>query len=277
MRLSISNLAWDVDEDATIAALLQGAGVDAIDIAPSKYFPLPNEASTQDIAAVKDWWAQRGIAIIGMQALLFGTEGLNLFGPPAVQDAMLRHLSGICRIGAGLGASRLVFGSPRNRDRGGLGEAEACALALPFFRRLGDIAQQHGVCICLEPTPSRYGANFMIASADTLQVVQQVDHPAIRMQCDSGALTIAGEAPMAMLAACAPYIGHIHASEPDLVPLGDGGCDHAAMAAAVARHLGDYPVTIEMLASKTEPHATAIARALDVAARHYRQHQGVGP
>lgn len=271
MRLSVSNIAWDPAEDAEVAAVLQRFGVDAIDIAPSKYFPQPDQASVQDIARVKDWWAQRGIAIIGMQALLFGTEGLNVFAAPPVQQAMLAHLSGVCRIAAGLGATRLVFGSPRNRDRTGLDDAAAMAVAVPFFRRLGDIAAQHGVCICLEPNPRRYGANFMTGSADTLHVVTQVDHAAIGMQFDSGALTIDGEDPMAMLAACAPHVRHIHASEPDLVTLGDGGVDHGAMAAAIRQHLSAYPVTIEMVASKTEPHALAVARALGVADLHYRQ------
>lgn len=271
MRLSISNIAWDPAEDAAVASLLQRAGVDAIDVAPTKYFPQPGQASAHDIAAVRHWWAQRGIAIIGMQALMFGTEGLNLFGAPAVQQAMLAHLSEVCRIGAGLGAGRLVFGSPRNRDRAGLDDEAALAIAIPFFRRLGDIALQHGVCICLEPNPGRYGANFMTGAADTMRVVAQVGHPAIRMQFDTGALAIDGADPMAVLALCAPYVGHIHASEPDLVALGDGATDHAAMAAAIERYLAGYPVTIEMLASKTEPHAAAIERALAVAVQHYRR------
>ncbi len=285
MRLSISNIAWDAAEDAAVATLLQAASVNAIDVAASKYFARPEQASAHDIAAVRKWWAGRGIAIIGMQALLFGTEGrfwgvwglqevvstVPVFGPPPVQDGMLQHLGHMCRIGAGLGATRLVFGSPRNRDRSGLDDAAASAVALPFLRRLGEIALQHGVTICLEPNPARYGANFMTGAQDTLELVMQVDHPAIRMQFDSGALAIDGADPLAMLAQCAPYVGHIHASEPDLVTLGDGATDHGAMADAIARYLGHYPVTIEMVASKTEPHRAAIARALDVAVRHYRR------
>ena len=68
-----------------------------------------------------------------MQSLLFGTSGLNLFGTSEVQQAMLRHLTAICRIGAGLGATRLVFGSPKNRDRTGLTDKAALEIAVPFF------------------------------------------------------------------------------------------------------------------------------------------------
>ena len=270
MRLAISNIAWETTEDEVIAELLARFAVDAIDIAPGKYFPEPAKATDAEIAQVKDWWAQRGIALTGMQALLFGTTGLNVFGSEQSQAALLQHLAGVCRIGAGLGAARIVFGSPKNRDRSGLTDQQALDAAVLFFRKLGDIAQACGVTICLEPNPTCYGANFMTTSAETAVVVRAIDHPAIRMQLDTGALAINGEDPFTVLEDCAELIGHIHASEPDLLPLGDGGTDHEKMARAVARYLPGHVVTIEMVATKTEAHAQSIERALQVARQHYR-------
>lgn len=270
MRLAISNIAWDTAEDTVIAALLERFAVDAIDVAPGKYFPDPAVAADEDIARVKDWWAKHGIEITGMQALLFGTTGLNVFGPAQVQEAMLKHLDAVCLIGYGLGAKHLVFGSPKNRDRTGLSDQEALDAAVPFFRRLGDIAQGHGVVVCLEPNPSCYGANFMTTSTETAWVVEQVAHANIRMQFDTGALAINGEGPAAVLQSFAPLIGHIHASEPNLVPLGDGETDHAKVAAALASHLPSHVVSIEMLATKNEPHEVSIERALHLASGYYR-------
>lgn len=270
MRLAISNIAWDVSEDEAIAALLKRYGVDAIDIAPGKYFPQPTEATTTGIRRVKDWWAENGIEITGMQALLFGTSGLNVFGTPDVQTAMLKHLDAVCRIGGELGAQYVVFGSPKNRDRSGLNNAEAMAAAVSFFRRMGDIAASHGVIMCLEPNPPCYGANFMTTSAETAQVVAQIAHPAIRMQFDTGALTINGEAPVTVLQECATLIGHIHASEPNLLPLGDGGTNHAQMAEALIESLPNHLVTIEMVATPNESHLVSIERALGIAILYYR-------
>ncbi|MOA13413.1 hypothetical protein D3C78_1334620 [compost metagenome] len=56
MRLAISNIAWNTAEDEAVATLLQRFAVDAIDIAPGKYFPEPAKATNGDIAEVKDWW-----------------------------------------------------------------------------------------------------------------------------------------------------------------------------------------------------------------------------
>ncbi|WP_095110179.1 sugar phosphate isomerase/epimerase [Pseudomonas sp. Irchel 3E20] len=270
MRLAVSNIAWDVTEDEAVVQLLQRYSVDAIDIAPGKYFAQPANASDSEIAHVKVWWNTRGIEITGMQALLFGTSGLNVFGAPTSQKAMLSHLKAICRIGAGLGATRLVFGSPKNRDRTGLSEAETQEVAISFFRELGDIAQTNNVTVCLEPNPTCYGANFMTTSAETAYIVKLIAHPSIKMQLDTGALAINGEDPYQVLQNTAPFIGHIHASEPNLVTLGDGGTDHQRMAEAIRQHLTNPIVSIEMLGTQGESHVLSIERALQFAEKHYR-------
>lgn len=271
MRLAISNIAWDIAEDAEVASLLNRYAIDAIDIAPGKYFAVPAKATDVDIKAVKNWWAERGIEITGMQALLFGTTGFNVFGTANAQQAMLQHLSHVCRIGAGLGAKRIVFGSPKNRDRSGLNDAQAIEIAVAFFRQLGDIAQSYGVMICLEPNPSHYGANFMINSAETASITRQIAHQAICMQLDTGALTMNNELPKTVLRDSVELIGHVHASEPDLVPLGDGATNHLQMCAAIKQHLPQHLVCIEMVATQHEPHLVSIERAIKVAISAYRQ------
>lgn len=270
MRLAISNIAWDVSEDELIAELLNRYAIDAIDIAPGKYFPEPAQATTSEILAVRHWWAARGIEITGMQALLFGTTGLNVFGSEESQAALLRHLREVCRIAAGLGATRLVFGSPKNRDRGGLDDQSALEVAVGFFGRLGDIAQEHGVVICLEPNPTCYGANFMVTSAETRGVVERIAHPSIRMQLDTGAITINEENPRRVIRESAALIGHVHASEPALAPLGDSTTDHAEIAEELRTVLPGHVVSIEMVATDKEDHATSIERALIVACQCYR-------
>jgi sugar phosphate isomerase/epimerase len=269
MRLAISNIAWDAAEDEAVAALLKRFSIDAIDVAPSKYFPSLADATDDDIAQVKAWWAGRGVEITGMQALLFGTTGFNVFGNADCQAALLEHLTAVCRIGAGLGATRLVFGSPKNRNRAGLDDESALSVAVKFFRQLGDIAQIHGVTICLEPNPTCYGANFMTTSEETAEVVTAVAHPSVRMQLDTGAIVINKEDSFSVLRNFAPLIGHIHASEPQLLPIGDGAADHQGLATAISKYLPAHVVTIEMVATANESHLVSIERALKVATKIY--------
>jgi D-psicose/D-tagatose/L-ribulose 3-epimerase len=271
MRLSFSNLAWDVGEDEAVARLLHQYDVDAVDIVPTKYFSAVQHASLEDVRHLRTWWTDRGIEPVGMQALLYGTEGLNVFATANVQQAMLDHLRSVCRIGGELGATRLVFGSPRNRDRTGLTDEAAQAVAVDFFRRLGDIARASGVVMCIEPNPPAYSCNFVTDAAQAARLVAAVDHPAIRMQLDIGAITMNGEDVAAVAQHYAPLIGHVHASEPDLVPLGDGAGRHDIAGHAVRLALPDHIVTIEMIATRDEAHLAAMERALGVAVRHYRK------
>jgi sugar phosphate isomerase/epimerase len=269
LRIAISNLAWNVDQDPQIAELLKSKGVSAIDVAPGKYFSDIAGVSTEQVEAVRHWWNDRGIEITGMQSLLYGTTGLNVFGGEDARQAMLAHLDAICRIGKTLGATRLVFGSPKNRDRSGLSDEETRTVAEKFFRRLGDLAAGHGVVICLEPNPPCYGANFMIDSTETAEVVRWVDHPAIRMQLDTGAMTINSENAVEILQLHASLVGHIHLSEPNLIPLGDSDANHGIIAAALRQFLPEHLGTIEMLATNGEAHEFSIARAVDAAQRYY--------
>lgn len=276
MRIAISNIAWEVADDQHVADILREHGVDAIDVAPSKYFPELKTADAADIARVRAWWAERGIEITGMQSLLFGTTGLNVFGTVESQQAMLAHLRAVCRIGAGLGAQRLVFGSPRNRDRTGISDAAAHEIAVSFFRQLGDIAAEQRVFVCLEPNPPCYGANFMTNSCDTAAVVSAVAHPSIRMQLDTGAVTINEENARDIVTRYAHLIGHVHASEPNLVTLGEGGTNHRAVAEALTELLPQQVVSIEMLAPKSGSAIDAVRRAVGEAVRCYRSDGGAG-
>lgn len=268
MRISVSNIAWGPEDDTSVAGLLAKHGVDAIDVAPGKYFEDFATASNKDITDVRLWWKQRGVEIVGMQALLFGTQGLNLFGEPAVRERMLIYLGHVCRIAQGLGARFLVFGSPRNRDRSGLDDRSTSDIACDFFRRLGDIAGDRDTVICLEPNPPDYGANFMTDASSTAEVVRAVGHPAIRMQLDVGALILNGENASEVLAHDVDLVAHIHASEPGLKVLGDCGTDHYPVAAAIRERCPDRIVTIEMLQDGAAP-MESLNRALAFAKRWY--------
>jgi D-psicose/D-tagatose/L-ribulose 3-epimerase len=269
VRVAISNIAWDPEDDDAVGRLLGDSHVDAIDIAPGKYFPDIENASDADIARVRRYWNERGIEVTGMQALLFGTQGLNMFGDTAAQAAMLSRLNAVCRIASGLGAKRLVFGSPKNRDRGSLSDDQVMTMACGFFRRLGESAARHGVWICLEPNPARYGANFMLDTEETARIVRETDHRAIKLQLDTGAMTVNCEDPAHVLRSHANLIGHVHASEPDLAVLGDGGTDHRAVGRLLRTTLPDHIVSIEMRPPANEPQLEGIRRAIALAVGAY--------
>lgn len=245
--ISISNIAWDTELDEAVSEVLIRTGVEFIDIAPPKYFKQPSKATETEVRLVKDYWIKKSIKPIGMQSLLFGTQGLNVFGGADVQRKLLEHLESICCIGSGLGAKKLVFGSPKNRDRSGLSDLEAVEIAVDFFGRLGDIAKEKDVVICLEPNPTCYRSNFMVDSEETANIVQAINHENVRMQLDIGAMCINKEDPDQIINRVSHLIHHIHISEPQLAPLNINNSYHLGAAAAIRKYLPNMPVTIEML------------------------------
>lgn len=245
MRISISNIAWEKDEEPEIAELLGRLGVAAVDVAPGKYFPDVAAASDSDIRKVRDWWEERGISIYGMQSLLFGTKGLNVFGEVDSQERLLQHLRHVCRVAEGLGAKRLVFGSPKNRDRSGLSDKEAEDIALRFFSRLGDIARCHGVVITLEPNPVCYGTNWITTTKEAYAFVKELGNPGIAMQLDTGTV-ITNSEDRDTIASVKDAAGHVHLSEPKLLPLCLAPLGHNDVFRAAAG-IAPGTVTIEML------------------------------
>lgn len=269
MNLGISNLAWEPTIDSKVGRLLNNFGVEFIDVAPAKYFSLRTSPQESDVVEIRRKWEEQGVRIRGMQSLMFGSE-LNLFGGPSESDEMLEWLDRICRIGHQLGAERLVFGAPKNRNRSGLTAEESESIAESFFVRLGDIALRHQVIVCLEPNPSKYGANFLIDAEETETFVRLVNHPAIRMQFDTGAILMNGDEPQEVAIRCRELIAHVHLSAPGLIPLHPDEPGLLGAIAAVHHLPNDQVPTIEMLTSGPENSLREIEQSINLLVHLFR-------
>lgn len=257
MALSISNIAWNPNLDRSVAELLCKHDVHCIDIAPGKYFNNLMEADTQEILSVKRFWNMRGISIIGMQSLFYGTKGFNIFGESYI--VMLSYLDIICKTASILGARFLTFGSPKNRDRSGLSDSETLDKALSFFYMAGKIAQNHSVVLCLEPNPKEYGANFLTTTKETYNFVKMLNHPCIKLQLDVGALILNDEK-NTVIDICSDMIGHVHISEPQLKPIGTNQDEHLVFSPVIKKFKSNK--TIEMLTADTKDPLKDIEKSL---------------
>lgn len=269
MEISISNIAWETTDDLEVYALLIKHKVKYIDIAPPKYFKSPSTVTVTEIQNTRNWWQNKGINIAGMQSLLFGTQGMNVFSDKNTQNKMLNHLKNICHIGEHLKAPYLVFGSPRNRDISGLNKVQVEQCYLDFFNQLGDIAASHNTVICLEPNPKEYGANFMTNSHETADVVRHIAHPNIAMQLDTGAIFMNNEDPNKIIESYWDIIGHIHISEPKLAPVGSLDSLHDDISSSIKKYLPSKVCTIEMLSSSGNNTLKEIDTALAFTMKHY--------
>jgi len=245
MKLAMSNIAWRPEEDAAVATLLTRDGFQAVEIAPTRVWKDPLQAPPAEIRAHRTFWADQGLPIVALQSLLFGHPELTLFDSTEARQAMRDYLAGMIHLGAALGASVLVFGSPKNRQRQGLSVEAAQAIAIDFFRDLGNVALSAGVRFCIEPNPSFYDCDFVTTSAEGQQLVQAVNSPGFCLHLDAAGMTLAGEAPQALRAA-QDAIAHFHVSEKNLAPIGTGSVDHERFAEELRQAHYAHWVSVEM-------------------------------
>src|SRR6267143_2692345 len=236
MNLAMSAIAWEPSEDEAAASILRERGFEGVELAPTKIFPRPDAATGAEVAACRAAWSRRGLRIVALQALLFGQTELTVFGEPP--EPPLEYLSGVARLGGRLGAGALVFGSPRNRALGPLPAADAWRAAVEFFRALGTAAAEAGTCVCIEPNPPRYGADFITTAEEALRLVEEVGSPGFGLHLDAACALLAGEDFPARLRASAHVLRHVHLSEPDLAPVRKGGSLDLPAISAALRDIG---------------------------------------
>jgi D-psicose/D-tagatose/L-ribulose 3-epimerase len=262
IRLAASNIAWDPKEDDAVAAILRERGFTGVEIAPAKRWESPIDATKKEIAAYRAEWEKRGLRIVAMQALLFGRSDLVLFGSITVRKALREYFTALIEMAHGLGARALVFGSPKNRKRGKMPLDEATAIAVEFFRELGALATSRNCVICIEPNPTSYDCDFINTTAEAVALCEQIASRGVKVNGDAGAMATNGEDPTTTLSSALPWIGHFHASEPELAEIGNGPVQAAASRQLKSANWTGW-VSIEMRASKGNS-IEAISRAADL-------------
>lgn len=236
MNLAVSNIAWPAAEQAAVLPALRDLGVTAVEVAPTRLFADPSAVTPTDVDAARSWWADQGFAVVAAQALLFGRPDLTLFDSAETRERTLDYLARVLAVCGRLGAGACVFGSPKNRRRGDLPEADARDTAVSFFRRLAAHAADAGTTVVLEANPPRYGADFVTRAAVAIDLVHAVNHHAFRLHLDTACMTLAGDPVRETFDAGFPLLGHFHVSEPDLAPPNQAGAvEHAAFAAEMKR------------------------------------------
>lgn len=255
MNLSISNIAWEASFEPQVIDLLLKNGIHHLDFAPGKFFFDIANTSDAEILRVKKEWQDKGFTLVGIQSLLFGTTGLNLFDI-STQDRMLEHLKRVCHIGSLTGATRLVFGSPKNRDRSKVDDIRTNEIALDFFFRLGEIAKEENVTVCLEANPTVYGTNFLTATEEAASFVRKLNHSNIKLQLDLGTVYTNHE-PAQVIEDVADVIGHIHLSEPSMAPVTTDDLFHREIGEKIKKIiskslLSTDILTIEMLTKNSD-------------------------
>jgi sugar phosphate isomerase/epimerase len=159
---------------------------------------------------------EAGLRISSLQSILYQKPDLVLFGSPEQRAALHQHLLDCADLAAALGAEFLVFGAPKNRDRGTLSEEDAFSIALEFFAGVAPEFHSRGPVLVFEANPPDYGCNFATCSDAAASLVRQVGSPGFQLHLDTACMFMAGEDLAVSIDRHAGLLKHFHASEPHL-------------------------------------------------------------
>lgn len=267
MKLAFSNIAWSADEDPLVLDVLRAHQIQGIEVAPTRLWPDWAGATPAAAATYAQAMREAGFATPSLQSLLFGRADLQVFGSTTQQADLISHLAQVAKLAAAMQAKVLVFGSPKNRDRGDLTDAQAMQHAVLFFRQAAQVCADAGVTLAMEANPSYYACNFVTRWQEAEELVRSCKHPGLGLHLDTACTVLAGDDPVAAVAQVADILVHVHLSEPDLGPFTSPRTDHLAVGDAL-RAVG-YSGWCSVEMRRTSTPLASIEEAAQLAARCY--------
>jgi sugar phosphate isomerase/epimerase len=269
MHISFSHIAWPPEEESTALAFLKDLGLDTIEVAPLRAFGNPMTATESQVREKAAWYREHGFRVGSFQALLFGTEGLELFGEAEARKKMKETLIAVGRVAGWAGAGPMVFGSPKNRLKGHLTHVEAIRQAAELFREVGDACAEAGSCLVIEANPEAYGADFCNTLEQATELVTATGSPGFGLHVDAGGMALSGEDFEPVLRQAASLIRHVHASQPNLISFAEPDPVHARIAGVLHEIGYSGSIAIEM---RAQPEGMeAVKQALEAVRRIYHR------
>ena len=241
MRLAISNIAWEMKDDAYVIEKLPAHGCCALEIAPTRILPdTPYRHLGEAKAFANELFEKTGMPVCSMQSIWYRrTE--SIFGSAEEVDSLISYTKEAVLFAEAIGCPNLVFGSPKNRI---IPEGRTRDDAAEFFSAIGDFAAEHGASIALEAVPVSYGTNFLNQTDDLYDFVTMVGSKGLKMNLDFGTMLINGE-DTGLVEKYVPVVNHVHISENALAGI-EQRPEHRIFLGALKKAGYDRFVSIEM-------------------------------
>jgi sugar phosphate isomerase/epimerase len=270
MNLAVSSIAWTNEEEVQVAEKLRELGVKHVEIAPTKLWEDPTQTTIEQAKAYVDWWAQYGITVSAFQSMLFARPDLKLFESDENRREAVEYMTKFLELAGVMGAKKLVFGSPKNRQRGEMSVEKANDIATKFFNELGDVASKNGVVLCLEPNAPQYNCDFITNAAEGRALVERVNNPGFGLHLDAACMALAGDNLGKSIHESKDVLEHFHISSPMLEQVEDReDVDHAAAAIALKDISYDKLISIEMRPGDAGTNVERIEKAVKFAQTTY--------
>jgi sugar phosphate isomerase/epimerase len=258
MKFAICNetyKGWDFSKTCDHVA---ETGYDGIEVAPFTLKEDPRELTEEEAAEHGKTAKAAGLDVVGLHWLLVKPGWLHITTP----DDLLRkdtiafgkHLARIC---AAMGGRVMVWGSPKQRDIGDDWVYEdAFSRAADALRAIAKTADSLGVTIAMEPL-GRAETNFLNTAAETVRLIEKVDHEAFRLHLDVKAMSDETKSIPDIIRENRDHIAHFHANDPNLRGPGFGEVKFEPIAEALRESGYNGYVSVEVFDYSPDPETIA--------------------
>lgn len=266
MNISVSNIAWKKEEEERALKILKQKGINKIEIAHTLIFDSIDNLTTQKIKEEKEKYQKSGFNMVAMQSLLYGLPPYSIFDGENERNYIIHHLKKVFFIAQELGIKNLVFGSPKNRyikDK----SQDNIKIAVNFFQKLSDIANNFGVNICLEANPKEYGCNFITNTFEAVNFIKIVNRKNFKLNLDTGTIILNNNNLKEVLEYSKKYIGHMHISSPYLREI--SRIDNKKISKLLKEYNYKGYVSLEMKPNLTENNLKNLEENSDILKKYY--------
>ena len=240
MKVTISNIAWQSENDAEMYTFLKQKKCTGIEIAPTRIFPENPYSDLKIVANFRDkLLSEYSLQVVSMQSICFGRNEA-IFSSEKERNSLLEYIKQSIDFASILGCKNLVFGSPKNRNINTNQEE----IAVAYFSEIGKYAAKKHTVIAIEPNPVIYGTNFINTTNQALDFVKACNVQGLKINFDLGTV-IYNEESLAVLENNLKWINHIHISEPYLETIQKRSL-HNELASILRKEKYDNYISIEM-------------------------------
>lgn len=215
-KLSISNIAWNEEDDEAMYSYIFDLGFKGLEIAPTRVIkenPYDNLDKIKNFA--NEIKRKYGLVIPSIQSIWYGRSE-NMFNSEEERIKLIEYTKKAIDFASAVNCKNLVFGCPKNRSfKSDISNAEIKKISIEFFREIGKYAKSKNTVFAIEANPTIYNTNFINTTLEALNLVKEIDMDSIKVNLDLGTMISNGE-DINQLIDNMHYINHIHISEPYL-------------------------------------------------------------
>lgn len=242
MKVTISNIAWQAENDAEMYAFLKEKKCTGIEIAPTRIFPENPYSDLNKVANFRDkLQSDYGLQVASMQSICFGRNEA-IFSSEEERNSLIKYIKQAIDFASVLDCKNLVFGSPKNRNINPNQEQ----IAIEYFSQIGKYAAEKNTVFAFEPNPVIYGTNFINTTNQALDFVKECNVEGLKVNFDLGTV-IYNQENLAVLENNLKWINHFHISEPYLEAIEHRSL-HEELASILRKEKYKNYISIEMKA-----------------------------